>query len=54
VEVALHEPSEVYPLENMGQYVSHGPYSAENQSQDKPLVLNIGNDLEKGGKLKRG
>ena len=54
VEMALHEPSEVYPPANLGQYVSHGPYSTENQSQNKPLVLNIGNDLEKGGRLKRG
>jgi hypothetical protein len=48
VEVTLHRTSEAYPPANVGRYVSYGPYSAESQSQDKPLVLSIGNGQEDG------
>lgn len=50
LEVAVHRASEDYPQANMGQCVSYGTYSAHSQSQDKPLVLSISNDLENGVK----
>jgi hypothetical protein len=52
VEVAVHTSSEGYPPTMTGQRTSYGSYSADSQSQDKPLELGIGIDLEKG--VKRG
>lgn len=46
VEVMMHESSEEYPPTNLS------PDSADSQSQDKSLVLDISNDLENG--VKRG
>ena len=47
VEVSLHRTSEAYPSVNVSQY-AYGPYSAESRSQDKPLVISIGNGQEDG------
>lgn len=46
LEVAIHTPSEDYPLAKMGQLASNGLYEKVNQSHEKPLVLEIGSDLE--------
>lgn len=46
VEVAVHTSLEDDPLVKMGQFGSKGLYETDNQSQDKPLVLEIGSDLE--------
>ena len=48
VEVSLHRTSEAYPAAKEGQYVSYSAHSAENQSQDKPVVISIGNGQEDG------
>ena len=48
VEVSLHTTSEVYPAAKVGQHVSYGSYNAESQSQDKPLVISIGDGQEDG------
>jgi hypothetical protein len=50
VEVTLHRTSEAYPPVNVSQYVSYGSDNVESRSQDKSLVLSIGNDLENGVK----
>jgi hypothetical protein len=50
VEVTLHRTFEAYPPVNVSQHVSYGADNVESQSQDKSLVLSIGNDLENGGK----
>ena len=49
VELTLHRTSEAYPPAKVGQYVSFGPCSAENLSQDNLLVLSILEDSVKGG-----
>jgi hypothetical protein len=46
VEVVVHTSSEDYPPVNMRQYASFCLDSADNQSQDKSLVLSVRNDLE--------
>ncbi|KAN0141808.1 hypothetical protein V8E53_000270 [Lactarius tabidus] len=46
VEVVVHTSSEDYSPVNMKQYASFGLDSADNQSQDKSLVLSVRDDLE--------
>ena len=50
VEVSVHTSSEHYTTVNMGQYASYGSVTADDQSQDNPLVpslvLVIGNNIE--------
>jgi len=49
VEVTLNKPPEDCPPANMGQYgQEYGPDPMNSQSQDKPLVLSVGNDIENG------
>ncbi|KAN0141453.1 hypothetical protein V8E53_000698 [Lactarius tabidus] len=46
VEVAVHTSSEAYPPTMKDQRVSYGSYSADSQSQDKPLELGFYDDVE--------
>ena len=48
VEVSLQRTSEAYSPSKVGQHVSYGPNNAESQSQDKPVVISIGNCQEDG------
>jgi hypothetical protein len=50
VEVSVHTSSNSkdYTPENMGQYAPYGSSRANDQSQDNPLVLIVGSNLENG------
>ena len=52
VDVVVHTSPEDYPPAKMGEHASYDPYSADGQSQDKFLVLDIGPDVE--DQVKRG
>ena len=48
MEVALHTSSGDCPPTKTGQHALYGSYNGHIQSQDKPIVLNIGDDIENG------
>ena len=51
VEVAMQKSPEDCPPVNMGQCGQEsGPHRMDSQSQDRPLVLSMGNDIENGVK----
>jgi hypothetical protein len=51
MEVALHKsPEDCLPVNMGSDSQEYGSYRMDSQSQDRPLVLSIGNDVESGVK----